>query len=69
MRILDANSNDSGDVTNKFVAYTRKANRDLLERSFNGTEFLKDISVSLRDFFAEYPENFPCQERTSASPR
>jgi penicillin V acylase-like amidase (Ntn superfamily) len=61
VKILDANSNDSGDVTDKFVGYTRKANRDLLERSFNGTDFLKGIPVTMRDFLAAYPERFPCQ--------
>ncbi|PWT89439.1 MAG: hypothetical protein C5B55_11420, partial [Blastocatellia bacterium] len=61
VKILDANSNDSGDVTEKFVGYTRQANRNLLEHSFNGTDFLKDIPVSIRDFFASYPESFPCQ--------
>jgi penicillin V acylase-like amidase (Ntn superfamily) len=66
VKMLDANSNDSGDVTDKFASYTRKANRDLLERSFNGTDFLKDIPVSIRDFFAAYPESFPCQETVSS---
>jgi choloylglycine hydrolase len=61
VKMLDANSNDSGDVTDKFVAYTRKANRDLLERSVNGTDFLKNLPASIRDFFAAYPESFPCQ--------
>jgi penicillin V acylase-like amidase (Ntn superfamily) len=61
VQMLDANSTDSGDVTSKFVSYTRRANRDLLERSFNGTDFLKNIPGSARDFFAAYPESFPCQ--------
>ena len=65
VKLLDANSNDSGDVTDKFVDYTRKANRNLLERSFNGTDFLKDIPMSIRDLLASYPESFPCQETTS----
>ena len=72
VRVLDVNTNDSGDVTDKFVSYTRKANRDLIDRSFNGTEFLKSIPGSIRDYFASYPESFPCQETTSdrvAGPR
>jgi penicillin V acylase-like amidase (Ntn superfamily) len=67
VKILDANSTDSGDVTDKFVVYTRKANRDLLERSFNGTNFLKDVPVAARDFFASYPESFPCQATSPSS--
>jgi len=63
VKVLDANSKDSGDVTDKFVSYTRKANRDLIERSFNGTDFLKGTPFSIRDSFAAYPEAFPCQKR------
>jgi choloylglycine hydrolase len=73
VKMLDANSKDSGDVTDKFVSYTRKANRNLIERSFNGTDFLKGIPVSIRDSFAAYPEAFPCQKRApdqaTAGPR
>ena len=65
VKLFDANTNDSGDVTNKFVGYTRKANRDLIDRSFNGTDFLKAIPSQVRDFFASYPESFRCQEMTS----
>jgi hypothetical protein len=53
-------TNGSGDVTAKFTNYTRKANRDLIERSFNGTDFLKDIPAQARDFVAAYPEEFGC---------
>jgi penicillin V acylase-like amidase (Ntn superfamily) len=72
VKVLDVNTDDSGDITDKFVGYTRKANRDLIDRSFNGTEFLKSIPGSIRDFFASYSESFPCQETTSdrvAGPR
>jgi len=65
VKLFDANTNDSGDVTDKFVGYTRKANRDLIDHSFNGTSFLKNIPSQIRDFFASYPESFPCQETTS----
>jgi choloylglycine hydrolase len=64
VKMLDANSSDSGDVTDKFVRYTIKANRDLLERSFNGTDFLKNIPASIRNFLASYPESFPCTALT-----
>ena len=69
VKILDANSNYSGDVTDKFIGYTTKANRDLLERSFNGTDFLKNIPVSIRDFLATYPESFPCQRAEDSGQR
>jgi len=43
-----------------FYHYTRKANRDLIERSFGGTDFLKDLLLPLRNFVASYPESFAC---------
>jgi penicillin V acylase-like amidase (Ntn superfamily) len=60
VKFFDANSKESGDVTAKFTDYTRRANRDLIERSFNGTDFLKDIPAQARDFVAAYPEGFIC---------
>jgi choloylglycine hydrolase len=60
VKIFDVNAKDAGDVSKKFVDYTRAANRDLIERSFGGTEFLKETPAAVRDFLAEYPENFVC---------
>ncbi|HYJ47967.1 MAG TPA: hypothetical protein VEV81_15260, partial [Pyrinomonadaceae bacterium] len=56
-----------------FTDYTRQANRDLIERSFNGTDFLKDIPAEARDAVAAYPEDFTCrlrsQKAATAPPR
>lgn len=57
---FDVNSSESGDVTAKFADYKREANRDLLERSFNGTPFLKNVPAIAKDVLASYPENFGC---------
>jgi penicillin V acylase-like amidase (Ntn superfamily) len=61
VKIFDVNSKESGDVTAKFADYTRKANRDLIERSFSGTEFLKGVPAAFRDQIAEFPESFTCE--------
>ena len=61
VKIFDVNSTESGDVTAKFTDYTRKANRDLIERSFNGTDFLKPIPPTIRTYLSSYPESFKCQ--------
>lgn len=50
----------SGDVTRAFTPYTRAANRDLIERAFNGTPFLKAVPAAARDGYAERPEHFAC---------
>jgi penicillin V acylase-like amidase (Ntn superfamily) len=63
VKIVDMNSNGAGDVTAQFVAYTKKANRDLIERSFNGTDFLKNIPGPFRDLLASYPERFGCSAK------
>ena len=62
VRMFDMNTPESGDVTTKFADYTRKANRDLIERSFNGTSFLRDVPAMERAFMASYPESFMCSQ-------
>ena len=54
------NLKTGGDITARFADYTHAANRDLIEQSFNGTDFLKKIPASLRDSLASYPEQFVC---------
>lgn len=61
VKIFDVNAKESGDVTAKFTDYSRQANRDLIERSFSGTDFLKDVPAEARDFVAAYPESFSCR--------
>lgn len=61
VKMFDANSKESGEVTMKFAEYTRSANRSLIERSFAGTEFLKRVPAQSRDAAASYPETFPCR--------
>lgn len=61
VKIFDVNSKESGDVTAKFSDYTRQANRDLIERSFRGTPFLKAVPASRLDEIAQFPESFVCE--------
>ena len=63
VKMFDINAKTSGNVTAKFTDYTRKANRDLIERSFNGTDFLKDVPRRYRFYMASYPESFACATR------
>ena len=62
VKMFDMNVPESGDVPTKFIDYTRKANRDLIERSFNGTSFLKDVPAMARALMASYPEDFKCSQ-------
>lgn len=60
VRMLDINGKESGDVTGLFKDYTRAANRDLIEKAFTGTPFLKNVPSSVKNLLASYPESFTC---------
>ena len=68
VRIFDMNAKAEGNVTAKFSDYTRKANRDLIERSFNGTDFLRYLPGAVRDQLASYPEEFVCSVKQNKPP-
>ena len=58
--IYDMNTPDADDISPMFKAYTRAANRSLVERSFSGTDFLAKTSMKVKDQVAEFPERFTC---------
>lgn len=60
VKLFDMNADAAGDVNRQFKDYTREANRDLIERSFAGTDFLRGVPASVKNGFASYPEKFPC---------
>jgi choloylglycine hydrolase len=61
VKMLDMNLDKEGDTTRSFSDYTRKANRDLIERSFNGTPFTASVPKEARDQYAAYPEQMTCE--------
>lgn len=60
LKLFDMNSDMSGDVNRQFKDYSRAAHRDLIERSFTGTEFLRGVPAAVKDGYASFPEKFPC---------
>lgn len=60
VKVLDIDHKESGDVTRRFRMFTRQGNRELIERSFGGTEFLKNVPNERKDRLAEFPERFVC---------
>lgn len=64
VKVLDVDSKSGGDVTRQLKPYTREANRDLIQRSFNGTDFLKNVPDSAKDRLAEAPERFICAAKS-----
>ncbi len=62
VQILDITANLSGDVSNRFVDYTRQGNRALIENAFAKTVFFPRYSARALDVLANYPETFVCQQ-------
>lgn len=60
VKILDLNTAKTGDVSNAFENYSSKANRDLIERSFDGTPFLRGVPAAARDAFVNHAKSFSC---------
>jgi choloylglycine hydrolase len=60
-KALDVNANLSGDVTDKFVAYTQQLNRDLIANAFNKTTYLPRLPDEVLDAIAQYPDTFVCK--------
>jgi hypothetical protein len=63
VKMFDMNAEVSGNVSRRFAQYTRKANRDLIERAFSGTDFLRAVPAAEKDGFAAFPEKFTCGEK------
>jgi choloylglycine hydrolase len=59
-RVLDVNADYAGDVTDRFVDYTRQMNRDLTARAFNKTVYLPRLPDEVFDNIARYPDTFSC---------
>ena len=62
VRVLDANADLAGDVTDKFQDYTQKINRDLIGASFGGTPFLMRVPPEALDRRSRYPDSMTCDK-------
>ena len=61
-RVLDINTELSGDVTNKFIDYTYQINRNLIGEVFKKTPGLSALMEHDLDMRAEYPASTSCIE-------
>ena len=59
-KLLDINIIAGGNVTALLQQYTRAANRDLIYKSYRGTDFLRDTPDSVIDARAAIPDSFVC---------
>ena len=62
VKIFDVTANFSGEISGKFVDYTWKKNRDLIENTFTKTVFFPKLSDEQLDTLSKYPEMFVCKQ-------
>ncbi|MDH5628199.1 MAG: hypothetical protein OEY69_07885, partial [Candidatus Krumholzibacteria bacterium] len=60
VRVLDMNTQFTGDVTGKLRDYTLDANRALIGTAFARTDFLRDIPGDALDALARFPQTLHC---------
>jgi choloylglycine hydrolase len=62
VKVLDINAALSGDVTDKFLDYTRQINRSLIGGAFRKTYFLSDRPEEELNRISRYPESTLCNQ-------
>jgi choloylglycine hydrolase len=60
MQYVDIDLKGEGDLAGRWGTYTRKVNRDLIERAFKKTSFLQGASSEVIGVFAAYPDRAKC---------
>jgi len=60
VEMIDVNIDAEGDIVPMMKEYNIQINRDLIENSYNGVEFTKNIPGEERDKAASYPETLSC---------
>ena len=62
VKIMDINAQLSGNISDKFMDYTRQANRKMVETAFNKTVYLPKLPEKVFDRIADYPDTNVCSE-------
>jgi choloylglycine hydrolase len=62
VKVLDVNTELSGDISDKFVDYTYQINRNLIGEAYRKTLSLSAVSEYVLDMLSEYPEGTSCIE-------
>ncbi|MFC2171155.1 linear amide C-N hydrolase [Acidobacteriota bacterium] len=60
VKVFDMAAGKKGEISGDFEEYTTKANYDLINASFSGTNFLKDTPDEIRRNLSRYPEGLAC---------
>jgi len=62
VKVLDVNTELSGDISDKFVDYTYQINRNLIGEAFRKTPSLSAVPDHVLDMRSKYPEGASCIE-------
>jgi penicillin V acylase-like amidase (Ntn superfamily) len=62
VKILDIDTDCSGNASNKFYDYTQQYNLDLIKHAFKETYFLSSVPDPVLEFLSRYPESTSCTE-------
>jgi hypothetical protein len=62
--VFDINAGMAGDVSDQFIEYTYQLNRDVIKNAYRKTEFLQDVSDTVIDSIAAYPESLVCRQES-----
>jgi choloylglycine hydrolase len=60
VKILNINSPQSGDVSQRFIKYSTPINRNLVQQSYRNTPFLTNTPEAEIDLVSKHPETFSC---------
>ncbi len=61
--VFDINARAAGDIGAKFKPYTREINKQLLEKAFANTGFLRSLTPEALDQISAYPESMVCTKK------
>ncbi len=60
VKVLDINADLSGNISEHFIDYTTRINRDLIGNAYGKTTFLQGIPAEILDRLSRYPESTTC---------
>lgn len=61
VKMIDINFPEPGTINSFMVNYHYRANRDLIESSYDGVDFLRGTSARVKNLAASYPERLKCK--------
>lgn len=64
VKVIDINTDTVGNIDDLMSNYSYETNRELIEESYSGVDFLKNVSQKSRDKIARYPEILQCSSKS-----